>query len=296
MLDSEAASAAQAESVAHPFSFHGTGPAFFVLVLKNALLTVLTLGLYLPWGRSARRRYLWQNIALAGHRLRYHGTGQELLVGYAKVLVVCLVVVVLPMLIRKIAGDTASAIVRGILAIAALSLMPYAIWACRRYLLSRTSFRGARLRLDGDFEHFSRLLVGGCLLTLVTLGLYGPVFANRVRAFFINGSALGTSHAQYRGDDRVVFRMAVQGLLLSLFSFGLYFFWYRAKLKRYQFASTWFDGAHGELELTGGELLQLFMLRLFSVAFTLGLALPWLRVYTMRFYLARMRLVGPVAF
>ena len=54
-------------------SYHGTGQALFALVFKNLLLTILSVGCYLPWARTERRKYLWQNVEFDGHRLRYTG-------------------------------------------------------------------------------------------------------------------------------------------------------------------------------------------------------------------------------
>lgn len=280
----------------HAFSFHGSGAAFFALVLKNMLLTLLTLGIYLPWAKTERRKYLWQNIEIAGHRLRYHGTGKELLVGYAKVVVGYLVFFGLPKLVGSIFGSTATIVVQVLLFLGLMALIPYAIWGSRRYLLSRTSYRGARFRLEGDVKSFTRVLVGGYLLTIVTLGLYGPIWTNRIHKAMTDASALGTKHFAYDGEDKVVFRMAIKGLLLALVTFGLYFFWYQAQLQRYQLAHTRFDGAHGELEITGLELLQLMVLQILALTCTLGLAFPWVAVYTLRFYLARLRFVGAIDF
>jgi uncharacterized membrane protein YjgN (DUF898 family) len=71
---------AQASGAAprHRFAFRGEGLALFTLILKNMVLTLVTLGVYLPWAKTERRKYIWQNIEIVGHCLRYHGTGREL--------------------------------------------------------------------------------------------------------------------------------------------------------------------------------------------------------------------------
>ena len=45
-----------------PFQYHGDGGSLFVLLLKNVLLTLITLGIYLPWAKTARRQYLARAI------------------------------------------------------------------------------------------------------------------------------------------------------------------------------------------------------------------------------------------
>ena len=44
----------------------GTGGGLFFVVAKNLLLTLVTLGIYLPWARTERRKYLCQNIEVGG--------------------------------------------------------------------------------------------------------------------------------------------------------------------------------------------------------------------------------------
>jgi uncharacterized membrane protein YjgN (DUF898 family) len=284
----------------HRFAFVGSGAAFFALVVKNMLLSLVTLGIYLPWAKTERRQYLWQNIEIAGHRLRYHGTGKELLIGYLKVIAGYLVFVGAPMLVGKVLGKLAGGVLQAAFILGVLLLVPFAIWGSRRYLLSRTSWRGVRFRLgDGsglEAKRFARVFVFGYLFTILSLGLFGPIWANRMHSVLLNATALGTKPFAYRGEDKVVFKMTLKALPLIFVSLGLYYFWYLAKLTRYQTENTWFDGARGELEITGGEILQLVLLQILALTFSLGLAFPWVTTYSLRFYLARMRFVGAIQF
>ena len=51
------------------------------LSLLNALLTFLTLGLYLPWAKTEVRRRLWRAVEINGQRLEYTGQGLQLFLG-----------------------------------------------------------------------------------------------------------------------------------------------------------------------------------------------------------------------
>jgi len=284
----------------HHFAFVGSGAAFFALVIKNMLLSLVTLGIYLPWAKTERRQYLWQNIEIAGHRLRYHGTGKELLIGYLKVIAGYLIFLGIPILVGKVLGQLVGSIVQFSLVLALMLLIPFAIWGSRRYLLSRTTWRGVRFRLgDGsgrDAKRFARVFVFGYLGTVFSLGLFGPVWLNRMHSILLNATSLGTKPFVYRGEDKVAFKLAIKALPLILLTLGVYYFWYLAKLSRYQTENTWFDGARGELEITGTEILQLVLLQILALTFSLGLAFPWVTTYSLRFYLARMRFVGPIQF
>ena len=64
-----------------PVRFMDRGGLFGLLV-KNAFLTLVTLGIYRFWARAALRRYWWGSIVIAGDPLEYTGTGLELFIGF----------------------------------------------------------------------------------------------------------------------------------------------------------------------------------------------------------------------
>jgi uncharacterized membrane protein YjgN (DUF898 family) len=278
----------------HRFAFHGTGAALFALVLKNMVLTLLTLGIYLPWAKTDRRTFLWQNIEIAGHRLRYHGTGRELFLGYLKLVLAYLVFFGGSIGAKRMFGEAAGAAIQVGLAFLIIPFIPFVIWGSRRYLLSRTSWRGVPFRLTDGAASFAKTFFLGILLTIVTLGFYAPVLANRLYRISMNHTGLGTKLFEYRGDDMAVFKIGVKGILLMLVTFGLYAFWYNAAIARYRAEHTWFDGARGEIRLTGMDLFALTMLQIFGLTFTLGLAFPWVTTYTLRFGLERLWFVGSI--
>jgi uncharacterized membrane protein YjgN (DUF898 family) len=278
----------------HRFAFHGTGGALFALVLKNMLLTLLTLGVYVPWAKTARRTFVWQNIEIAGHRLRYQGTGRELFFGYLKLASFYVAFYFTSLAVRRLFGDSAVAGVQIGMALLIVPFVPFVIWSSRRYLLSRTSWRGVPFRLTDGARAFTKTFFTGLLLTVVTLGLYSPVLGNRLYRVFMSHTGLGTKLFEYRGDDRAVFKIGLKGILLTLVTFGIYSFWYNAEIARYRAQHTWFDGAHGEIKLTGFDLFALTFLQIFGLTCTLGLAFPWITTYTLRFMLERLQFVGPI--
>jgi uncharacterized membrane protein YjgN (DUF898 family) len=296
MLEPIPAQPAYGGGAQHRFSFHGTGGAFFAIVLKNVVLTILTLGIYAPWAKTIRRQFLWQNTEVAGHRLRYHGTGRELLIGYIKVAIGYAVIFGIPQLITHFVSPQIGVFAQLAAVIVILPLIPFAIWGSRRYLLSRTSWRGIRLRLEGPAGPFVKVFFLGYLLTLVTLGFYGPIWMNQMHRISLNASGIGTKKFEYKGDDKAVWKLSIKGMALTLLTCGIYYPWYLAELNRYQMANTWFDGAHGELKLTGSDVFQLLILQIFGVSMTMGIAFPWITTYSLQFTMARLRFVGPIDF
>jgi uncharacterized membrane protein YjgN (DUF898 family) len=63
-------------------AFDGRRGPLFRLVLKNIVLTVLTLGIYRFWAKRAVRHWFWRHVSIAEERLEYTGKGTELFVGF----------------------------------------------------------------------------------------------------------------------------------------------------------------------------------------------------------------------
>jgi uncharacterized membrane protein YjgN (DUF898 family) len=290
-----AVDAAGAPQEVYRFRYHGDGTAFFFLLLKNILLTAITLFIYRAWAKTARRRYIWSNIEIHGQRLQYTGTGRELFIGYLKVAAVWLGLVLVPLLAGRI-SSTAQVAAQGALALAVLPLIPFAMYWSRAYVLSRTSWRGIRCGLVGPATPYAQAFLIGNVLTVLTLGLYGPVVMNRLRTIMTNNSRLGSEPFGYDGRDRDVWLLCMKGLVLSILTLGIYYFWFQAALQRYQFEHTRFGQARGRFDLKGGQLLGLFLLNLFGSTLTLGLAFPWIATYSLRRVLESVSFVGPIDF
>lgn len=273
--------------------YHGTGGGLFFVVMKNLLLTVLTLGVYLPWARTERRKYLWQNISFDGHRLRYHGTGRELLIGYVKVIAAYAVFLVLPAIISR-SDAVLGAIAQAVGVILVLPLIPIAIYGARRYLLGRTSLRGVRFGLEPGAGGFFKVAALGYALTLMTMGFYGPIWQNRMYRYMMERTRYGTEAFSYDGSDNEAFKIGVRGFFLSLFTLGLYYPWYAAQMARFRAEHTMIQGARGRLDLSGGDMFWMLAASIFGTILTLGLAFPWVMTYVFRTYCSKLSFVGAI--
>jgi uncharacterized membrane protein YjgN (DUF898 family) len=275
--------------------FRGDGGEFFLLLLKNVLLTIVTLGIYRAWAKTERRRFIWRNLELHGHRFGFTGKGEELFIAYLKVagLYIGLVAAVA---IASAISPSAQLLVQIAVFGGVVVLVPYAIYWSRAYLLSRTTFRGIRFALAGKPDEFVRAFLLGNFLSVVTLGLYTPYWRNNTRRILINNTRFGGEPFNYGGLNNEVFWISLRGVLLSVVTLGIYAFWMQAELLRYTFAHTTFSGARGKCTVTGGMLLQLFLLNVFGNTLTLGIAFPWISVYTARSFLRRVSFEGHIDF
>jgi uncharacterized membrane protein YjgN (DUF898 family) len=285
------------DSESYRFSYQGEGGAFFLLLLKNILLTVITLGMYAAWAKTERRKYIWSNVEIHGQRLKYTGTGKEVFIAYLKLAAFYVAFIGGPFVVGKTVSKEASMLVQASFVLGLVALIPFAIYWVRAYLLSRTQWRGIRFGLvEGGAGQYAKTFLGGYLLTLLTLGIYGPFWINNLRRIITKSTRLGSEPFEYDGVGKDVFWIAFKGVLLSIVTLGIYSFWMQAELQRYYLEHTAFSGARGRSEMTGGFVLKIMALNLLGTTLTLGIAFPWITTYTFRAVLQRITFEGHVDF
>jgi uncharacterized membrane protein YjgN (DUF898 family) len=280
--------------------FHGSGTELAVIVLKNVLLSILTLGVYSFWGKVRVRQFLWQSTEFHGNRLVYHGTGKELLLGWLKVIGLFVAFQVTVTLLTRLA-PLLGILAAGAGGLAVLWVIGYAVYASQRYLYSRTTWRGIRFGMEANAGDFAVAFLGGYVLTVLTLGLYAPVWQNRLYRIRMNNSRVGGLQVRFTGTDGDAFVMFIKALPLIIMTLGLYAPWYLAALKRWRAAHTWIGGdgigaARGELTLTGGEYFMLILMNVLCILLTAGLAASWVIAHNLAFLMQRFSCVGQVDF
>src|SRR5262249_10311170 len=120
--------------------FLGQRRFYLRLLIRGAVLLMVTLGIHPFWLTTHVRRLLWSNTEIAGEPLEYTGTALELVLGF---------LVAIAILIPIYAGFFLAALdlgllgkLSGVIAFAALGLLgQYAIYRARRYRLTRTVYR-----------------------------------------------------------------------------------------------------------------------------------------------------------
>lgn len=159
-----------------PLYWGGHTDPLFRIHLVNILLTILTLGIYRFWGIVRVRQYVWSHTALLGDRLEYAGTGGELLRGFLIVLGI-----MVPLILAGIGLDLLG--LTSTWALAASNALKVAVFlyllavgrhAARRYLASRTLWRGLRFVVTGSPWRCGAVVFGWWMATLLTLGLARP--------------------------------------------------------------------------------------------------------------------------
>jgi len=277
--------------------YHGTGGALLGLVLVNALLSVITLGIYSFWGRTKVRAFHYSHTEMDGDRFAYHGTGRELFVGALKASGVLLVLgvsfgIVSTVLTGRDPNPWVTIALTLLLYFVIGLLLIYAVNSARRYRLSRSSWRGIRFSFHGDAREYFNLIIKGALLTIVTLGFYTPFFQSDRRAFLVNHARFGSEPFQYDGTGRDMFGTWLKALLLSPFTMGFSWVWYAAYKHRYFWNHTTMRGGRFQSTVTFGDLLALQVSNLLLVMFTLGIGATWAITRAQNFYCDALSLHG----
>jgi uncharacterized membrane protein YjgN (DUF898 family) len=121
--------------------FSGSGSEYFRIWIVNLLLTVLTLGLYLPFAKARRLRYFYSNTRIGEQALAFHGKPWKMFRGF-----VLLVLLALAYALSGHFSPTA-----GLAAFVILAAIWPALWrASLQFRLANTSWRGLRLGFGGD--------------------------------------------------------------------------------------------------------------------------------------------------
>jgi uncharacterized membrane protein YjgN (DUF898 family) len=277
--------------------FRGSGSGLFGIHAINALLVLATLGVYFFWAKVRVRNYLWSQSEFEGDRFAYHGTGRELIAGFAKAMLFFLLPVTLLNSTPELfdASPAVVAACRALVFILGIVFVPVAMVGARRYRLSRTSWRGIRFSLRAPTRRFVGLWIRGWLLTSLTLGLYYPWYVTSLQRFFTSNMWFGSERFAFDGRGRDLVWAWVGTLVLFVPTLGLSWFWFGARRQRYFAEHTRLAGARFRSTVTAPGLAWLTLSTWIGLLCTVGLAWPWLTVRATRRGFAWLSLDGPLA-
>lgn len=194
--------------------------ALILLVLKNALLNILTLTLYRFWAKTAVRRHLWNHTRFLGDPLEYTGVGKELFLGFLLVLfVVLLPLAVANQVLTRIFGPGSG--LQIILLGFVLFLLGVARYRARRYRLSRTAWRGIRAAQTGAPWLYGLKSLGFTILLPLTLGWSYPWQRIHLMRFEISNTLFGDRTFRFDGGARPLYRRFAAAWALGMLAVGI---------------------------------------------------------------------------
>lgn len=236
------------------FEFTGSGSEYFRIWIVNLLLTLVTAGLYHPWAKVRKLRYLYGNTHLAGHSLDFHGEPGKMLRG----------TILAGVLFSAYAQAGQFSPLAALVATLVVSaLWPLLLRGSLQFRLGHTSWRGMRFAFTGSKGDAVKALALPLLLFLVppALGVY------------MDGKPATTVD-----DDLTPVDIALLGVWLTGMLATPYFLW---RLKKYQHGHYRLGALQSELRLGPGRVYGIY-LRTFGLAALLPLALGLLALIGIR--------------
>jgi len=308
-------------------NFFGKGTTLLGIFIVNILLSIITLGVYIFWGKIRTLRYLYSQSELEGDRFEFHGTGLELLFGFLIAILALLLLVggsgfliayTLPKIIALIIGSIG-------LYIVIILLFPLAILLTIKYRFSRTSWRGVRFSFRGNTKEFFKIYIVGFFLTSITLGFYYYMFHYRTREYLINNIYFGDTRFEFDGNSNDLYSGYVKLWLITilisgtsqafieflpaiklfggvevgylvyivlLIIIGIYWLKFFAKRHNHYWNHTKFVNARFNLNIDEREFIKLQIVNYILIIFTLGIAYPYVQIRNIKFLLDRLSLQG----
>lgn len=271
------------------FNFHGEGSKLFGIEIINAILTVLTLGIYYPWAKAKKMHYLYEETEFAGSRFTFHGTGNEMFKGYIKVMGLFIVLFGMNAYVASLNNIALTITSVIFIYVIILALLPLAIHGSYKYRMSRTSWRSIHFGYHGELGELYKEFFTGLIITICTLGLYGSWFEINLRKFILSKIRFGSVKLEYVGDGTDFFILNLKGIFLSYITIGIYFFWYQAQLLKFYIDNIKVIQNGKEIDvnisISGGQIFKLALVNILIIVFTLGLGAPWATVRTLNLIL-----------
>lgn len=177
---------AAASSPPMDLEYRGEQGPLFWLALKTAVLTLITLGFYRFWAKTRIRKYFWSATAPGGDPMEYTGNGLEKLLGFLIAVAFLAIYLGLFQVLLSFVGmsvlsggDGPEARAMQLLLgqatlLAVIPFIFYAQYRARRYILSRTRWRGVRFGVDAAAWGYVWRAIAHSIITILSLGLLLP--------------------------------------------------------------------------------------------------------------------------
>jgi uncharacterized membrane protein YjgN (DUF898 family) len=281
----------------YPLAFHGRGSEYFKILLVNTILTILTLGLYYPWAKERKLKYLYSKNTFEETPFVFSGTGKEMFKGFIRAFAL-LILLYAAFFYLYLNGAVVSALL--LLYGSLLALVPVALHGAYRYRMAKTTWKGIRFGYTGDRGQLVGLFVKGLLLTLLTFGIYSAWFAVNLRRYMISNIKVGNARFVYNAEGGDYFWLNVKGYILTVLTLGIYLFWWQKDQFEFFVNNTRLeqedDAVFFHSKATGGDFAALMIPNFLIVLFTLGIGYAWTVTRTMNFVMNNIEASGYYSF
>ena len=293
----------------HEIEFTASAGEYFRIWIVNLALTIVTLGIYSAWAKVRKKRYFYGHTLIDGDSFDYRAQPLSILKGR--------IIAVVLFGAYSLAGQF-SPVLAGSFTLVLVFAMPWLVVRSLAFNAHNSAYRNIRFSFRGRYGEMLKLLIGGGLLVMLSLGIGYPYIKARMIAFAARYHAYGTTSFALREITRPLYGIYIKalGLLIvgsagaaiaagslgvftnmsSGMSAGFPVFViaiYAVYLMVYSYLNarttnaTWNALEIGPLSfestLGARQLAGIYLVNMVAILFTLGLATPWAVVRTMRY-------------
>lgn len=303
------------------FEFRASGAEYFRIWIVNLLLTIITLGIYSPWAKVRKLRYLYGNTLLAGSSFGYHGDPLRILRGRLIALAVAIIYAI----------ATRVSVIATLLVVVLVGLaMPWLVVKSRLFAMRMTSWRGLRFDFQQDFRGAYRALLGWLILGVLTLGILLPKAMRERYHFVVSRTRYGSTDLKCEARTGVFYKtylltalltigvalltVAIVGGVVATTAGGLFagnapptstaqlvavvaaLFFYlslfvvvngylNSRIPNEVFGTSSAGPARLHCQLKARRLMWIYLTNILGIVFTLGLFAPWAQMRLLRYRL-----------
>jgi uncharacterized membrane protein YjgN (DUF898 family) len=290
----------QSTSINFSMDFSGKAVDYLLIILKTTLLTLVTFGLYYPWARAERLRFLMNHTKLGPHAFSFNGNGKEIAIGYIKGLLIYGAIYAGLMYSGRLSGESPG--LGAVLSLVFISLfyglLPLAVWGGKAYRLSRTRYRSIYFSVDRKQRNaFLKRYFLDLILVPLTLGFYLPVLFYNLQKNLTNATRWGNVPFHFTATLRDSYWLSIRNFFFTWLTFGIYMPFAIAKRMNFDANHTRIgDQTFVRAQIKGGDVFALLFVPMLVTTFTLGLAYPWATVWARQRLMQRFAVIGSMDF
>lgn len=205
-----------------PVRFAGENAVFRRLVMRGAMLELVTFGFYRFWVTTDIRRHLWSHTEIDGDALEYTGRASELLIGFLLAMAI-LGPFFLAYFLIGLEAEQVKAFASLPFYLIVIAFGQFAAYRARRYRLTRTVWRGVRFWMTGSgWSYAWRSMLWGLLL-YPTLGFTYPWRWAALERYKLRNTLYGDLRGRFEATGGQLFVRVWWIWLLGILPFALLF-------------------------------------------------------------------------
>ena len=208
-----------------PLAFTGTARQLFGIHFVNILLSLITLGIWIPWARVRNRRFFYGNTWALDYGIDYLATGFALFKGWILVLAAILTFYVTPYFTEGFPY------VQEGLSVLFMLIYPWALTKSIYFNARNLAWRDVRFDWKGRYFGAAWYFFLFPMIGVLSFGLLIPLMSCKARQYIVNNYRFGKATFEnnldigsfYGASVQAIFAFIFMLIMVGVFSFGLVF-------------------------------------------------------------------------